>query len=269
MIELSKAQFKSLNPMFQGQLAQTIENALEDKGLPELGIPASRVFVDDANNPNIALIIKQDLHIYGNAESDECDSDLYNLVLNIISQDSENHLINLHSSEWEPKLEKLLDRHIKDRWNRYNFRLNKEAFSRYLGWREKIPDGYTIYAFDGSSDEFLEKHKKGRDFWSPESKRFGRVLLKGDEIVSECFSVFFFDKNMVEVGIETQELYRRRGFAYLTSAAFIEYCLSINLEPNWGCWHFKTDSIALAKKLGFEEIDNRRVLVLQKNEHCF
>ena len=95
-------------------------------------------------------------------------------------------------------------------------------------------------------------------------RRFGRVLLKGDEIVSECFSVFFFDKNMVEVGIETQEPYRRRGFAYLTSAAFIEYCLSINLEPNWGCWHFSTESIALGKKLGFEEVCNRRVLVLQK-----
>ena len=35
-------------------------------------------------------------------------------------------------------------------------------------------------------------------------------------------------------------------------------------EPNWGCWHFNHDSSTLAKKLGFEEIENRRVLILQK-----
>jgi hypothetical protein len=162
MIELSKTQYISLSPLFQGQFAKEVEYAFEDKDPSKPSLPAGRVFVDDADSPNVTLVINRNsyicnLYIYGNAESDECDSDLYNLVLNNISQDSEYYFINLYSSDWELKLEKLLDGHIKDRWNRYNFRLNKEAFSRHLGWREKIPDGYTIYAFDGSSDEFLEK----------------------------------------------------------------------------------------------------------------
>lgn len=129
-----------------------------------------------------------------------------------------------------------------------------------------MPEGYSMVAFDGSSDEFLVKYGKTRDFWNPESKRFGRVLIKNDidTIVCECFSVFF-SGNLVEIGIDTKEEYRRKGFAYLTSMAFIEYALSCGLEPNWGCWTFDIESIALASKLGFTKRSDRRMLFLPSN----
>lgn len=266
MMELNRSQYQNRIPVFQGKFKKEIEEAFRDKNKSEqdLGLLFGKVYVDNVNHPNVTLVQNGDLHLYGSADDIENDSGVVHLILSILSQDIECHFIYLYSEGLEEKLVKLLGSYVKDKWNRYTFRLNKESFRQHLCWREKIPEGYTMAAFDGSSDSFLEKHRKGRGWWNPESGRFGRALLYDDEIVSECFSVVFFDKNIVEVGIETQEPYRRRGLAYLTAAAFIEYCLSQNLEPNWGCWHFKTESIALAKKLGFEESDNRRVLVLQK-----
>ena len=101
MIELSKAQYKSLNPVFQGEIAKTVESAFKDKHPSEMvfGSAAGRVLVDDIYNPNVTLVINGDLHISGNSECDESDNDLYNLVLNNISQDNEWHLLNVYSSD--------------------------------------------------------------------------------------------------------------------------------------------------------------------------
>jgi len=64
--------------------------------------------------------------------------------------------------------------------------------------------------------------------------------------------------------VRIKKAYRRQGFAFLTCAAFIEYCLAHDLEPNWGCWDHTPGSRDLAGKLGFEEISHRTALVLER-----
>lgn len=276
MIELNKAQMKSLLPLFTGQTPLELQFALEfqyayyDEN-PFGSMPGIPVYADNAQNPNIVLIGSVGyLHLFGNAEQDESGNDLLDVINHLYANSDEKIFFNLYSPNWEQKLDKLFSGYRKDTWTRYNYRLNKESFAPHRDWRSKIPAGYVMQYFDVSSDEFLDKHQKGRDFWFPASKRFGWALLKDDEIVSECCSVYYekeaCDANtarVVEIGIETKEPYRRQGLAYLTSSAFIEHCLQHGYEPNWGCWHFRSESRALARKLGFEEISQRRVLIFE------
>lgn len=79
---------------------------------------------------------------------------------------------------------------------------------------------------------------------------FIHFLLDDNEIVSVCMSVFASQERM-EIDVHTAENYRRRGFAALTAAAFIEACLQRGKQPNWECFWDNQPSVALAGELGF------------------
>jgi len=214
------------------------------------------------------------MQLSGDATCNKNDSDLYDFLLeqfDHITGDDKHILLNLCSPGWETKLEKLFCGYIKDKIVRYNYRLNIESFKKHVGWQEKIPAGFEMRYFDVNSGDFLDKHNNGRAFWFPESKRFGFALVKDNNIISDCISVYYEKRaynsetaRVVEIGIDTKEEFRRRGYAFLTCLAFIDYCLSHDYEPNWGCWNYKPESQALAKKLGFEEISQRNVMILEK-----
>jgi len=264
MINLNKDQLANLLPCYQGKTPLELQFALELQyayhGENGFGPHDCPVFADDAENPNIVLVGTSWAYLMGNAAYGKSDADLYGHILGqLVLLPAKKHMVlNVCSPGWEAKLEKLFARHIKDRWIRYNYRLNKASFSRHAGWREKIPAGFEMrYSVNARGN-------------------FSFALMKNDEKISEC-SVVYFEKEahdartarVVEIGIETKKEYRRRGFAFLTCAAFIEYCLSHDLVPNWGCWNFNPDSQALAKKLGFEEISQRSALILKKRKTIF
>ncbi len=217
-----------------------------------------KVFVDDIDRPNIFIIDNGFIvEAYGDSSVNSYDEDL---VSHIKDKNQYFHLY-LSQPELEQKFEHLIKDYIVNRTNRLTYRLNKELFKQHANWRDKIPHGFTLVEFDGTCTEFLQKYGKTEDWWNPESNRYGRLILDDaiDKVVSECFSVQIMD-GVVEVGIYTDEAYWKRGFAYLTAAAFIEYSLQRGLEPNWGCYTRDHGSIALAKKLGFELVSDRRTL---------
>lgn len=283
MIKLNKTQIEHQLPFYVGQTPLGLQFALElqyayhdtDCFNHTCETP---VYADDADNPNILLTRTVSpfgsvwVHLSGNTNYDKSDDDLYTFVLNQFALLSDEDLratsgekgavcLHLYSPDLLSKLEKLFDGHIRDKWVRYNYRLNKEVFSQNKNWREKIPTGFEMRFSAESSDNF----KNGQ------IERFDFTLMKDDKEISKC-GVMYFEKeaynsetaSVADITIETAEEYRRKGFALLTCAAFIEHCLSHNLEPNWSCYHFNPDSQALAKKLGFEELCQRDVLILEK-----
>jgi RimJ/RimL family protein N-acetyltransferase len=247
------------------------ETYIEEDIIQEL-INGGDVFVDNIFSPHIYIMggsilfpgAGSHIFIYGDINVDSYNNDFISFIQQ--RNKKEKVYLYLFSNNFEQKCNKLFGNKIIERWNRLTFRLNKKLFNEHINWRANIPNGYSIVNFDGSSDEFLLKYGKTKDFWNIESKRFGRVLIKNDidTIVCECFSVFISGK-MVEIGIDTKEEYRKKGFGFLTSMAFIEYALSCGLEPNWGCWTFNIESIALAKKLGFLERSNIKMLSIDIN----
>lgn len=283
MIKLNKKQIEKLLPFHTGQTPLELQFALELQYACNdtdcfSNTCETPVYADDAENPNILLTRTVSpfgsvwVHLSGNAECDKSDDELYDFWTNQFALLSDEDLratsgekgaicFHLYSPGWLSKLERLFDGHIRDKWIRYNYRLNKEVFHQHKNWREKIPAGFDMrFSLDSSYEP-----KDGQ------IERFGFTLMNGDKEISKCV-VMYFEKEaynsetarIADIDIETTEEYRRQGFALLTCAAFIEHCLSHNIEPNWGCYHFNPDSQALAAKLGFEEISQRNVLIVEK-----
>jgi RimJ/RimL family protein N-acetyltransferase len=79
----------------------------------------------------------------------------------------------------------------------------------------------------------------------------GFSLIYENRVASTAYSSFIHD-NLLELGIETIESYRGKGFAVLTCSSLIDYCLNNNYEPVWACRLENVGSYNLAQKLGFE-----------------
>ena len=79
----------------------------------------------------------------------------------------------------------------------------------------------------------------------------GFSLLDESRHASTAYSAFIFGKQL-EIGIETEEAFRGKGYAQHSCSALIDYCLENGFEPVWACRLENTGSFKLAQKLGFE-----------------
>ncbi|MCL2708787.1 MAG: GNAT family N-acetyltransferase [Defluviitaleaceae bacterium] len=281
MVELTKEQIRNARATFQAGDALSLQFALEleyallgDNGTGKLADAA--VFADDAMDPGLFFTGAGYQHLYVRGGSMKFLTDpaaageLRSLALGRSSGDSERIFLNIYSSSAIEPLIKLFGDRIEKTIVRHNYRLNHESFGRARA-DVMIPEGFALKYFDAGDAGFIKGNELDENFWNEDSGRFGFALTHADEIVSDCVSVYFEkeskdadDKRVVEIGIATKELYRRRGFAFLTAAAFVGHCLANGLIPNWGHWDFKPESGALARRLGFYEISRRNVLVIRK-----
>ena len=161
MIKLNKKQVENLLSLHTGQTPLELQFALQlqyayyDKDCFN-NTCETPVYADDAENPNILLMSAVSpfgsvwVHLSGNAEYDKSDDDLHDFLLSQFALLSNDDLraksgekgtvcLHLYSPDWLPKLEKLFAGYIRNKWIRYNYRLNKEAFKQHINWREKIP----------------------------------------------------------------------------------------------------------------------------------
>lgn len=76
----------------------------------------------------------------------------------------------------------------------------------------------------------------------------GAVICRNNAIVSGASSYSRY-RDGIEIEIDTQEDYRRKGLAYICSAKLILECLNRNLYPSWDAQN--KFSVSLAEKLGY------------------
>ncbi|RAU98676.1 GNAT family N-acetyltransferase [Paenibacillus sp. YN15] len=79
----------------------------------------------------------------------------------------------------------------------------------------------------------------------------GFTALHGDEPAATAFSAYR-NEQQLEIGIESTESCRGKGYAFAVCSALIDYCLENSLEPVWSCRLENAASHRLAQKLGFE-----------------
>lgn len=91
-------------------------------------------------------------------------------------------------------------------------------------------------------------------------KGFGKAGLLDDEIVCWC-TAEYVSEGRCGVGIETLDRYRQKGIATKTAAHFIDFCLKKDIKPSWECGAYNEPSVKLAEKLGFERINEYKVLL--------
>ena len=84
-----------------------------------------------------------------------------------------------------------------------------------------------------------------------QSVGFG-VVDRADQIASYALSNFMLD-DAVEVAVETQPEYRRRGFARLAASALLNFSLRKGLVPQWTSWAGNLEACSLARDLGFRD----------------
>jgi GNAT superfamily N-acetyltransferase len=129
----------------------------------------------------------------------------------------------------------------------------------------RLPDGFRISRINDSlaglanfTDVVAEIEScwpSMRDF---RRSGFGFVACDTDAIVCWC-TAEYVSPGQCGVGVETVTDYRNRGFATATATAFVEHCLTNGISPYWDAWADNHPSIAVARKVGFAQVETYEI----------
>lgn len=239
--KMDKALRKKLIPIFEGMNDTIILSCLQGH--------MGEVYVDNIDTPTAAvLIVGSFVIVSGDINSGGSDE----LLLNI----PQYSLVVTNTEEWKNKIEKVYDGRY-EKFNRYSF--IKDA--KYLDYNyiksliSKLPAEYELRKIDEEitkteffikhSDDFTEQFESTDDFLK---RGFGYCILHGEKAVCCATSYSIYDGG-IEIEIDTDREYRRKGLATVASAALIIDCLDKGVYPSWDAANLT--SIALAQKLGY------------------
>jgi len=148
-------------------------------------------------------------------------------------------------------------------------------------WRAAVPPGFRVELADAALLERSDLRNVDRvagwakgNFGSLAAflaHGFALCTLRGDEIASwsvcDCVS-----GGRCEIGIHTDERYRRRGLATLTAAAAVDHALSHGFgSVGWHCVRPNVGSSATARKVGFHKVQDYhayRVCIAEADSHA-
>ncbi len=136
---------------------------------------------------------------------------------------------------------------------------------------EVIPREYQILKVDSvfwkmlSEDKFdnadflrIRLLESWHSFEEFERKSIAYCSVFENRIVAAIVGTANFN-NIIPIDIETEEKHRRKGLAYAMTAEFIADCFKNNYLPQWDCVESNPNSYNMAKKLGFEQINENTV----------
>ena len=132
-----------------------------------------------------------------------------------------------------------------------------------VGWRERIPDGYSVQPIDIVLARELQDLlvAAGNEPWFDNlwgsvegfvENGFGFVAIGPGGIASNSRACWIKD-GVAPIQVSTRGFARSRGLGTAVCFAFIEHCQAIGLTPSYSCESENLASIALAGKLGFRE----------------
>jgi hypothetical protein len=90
------------------------------------------------------------------------------------------------------------------------------------------------------------------------NKSIAYCIILDNRIVAVMVGTACF-KNVIAIDIETEEKHRRKGLAYAMAIEFINDCLKNELIPQWDCVDSNPNSYNMARKLGFEKMNENTV----------
>jgi RimJ/RimL family protein N-acetyltransferase len=208
---------------------------------------AGKVFTDDKSHPSFMLVHSPAAYVFLGGNPDQTSLRKIVSYLKILSNAS---LVS--PLDWKFRtffegasfccVERLqLQRHSDfsnlDSWKdnlaaRYSIhRIDRETFPQ-CNWRSFVLSCY------GDADHFL-------------ANGMGFCLVDQGKIISESYA--FIAAGKAEIGVVTDENYRGLNLGTSICAVMLDYCYKNNIEPFWSCNIDNLASVAIAKKLGFEE----------------
>lgn len=229
------------------------------------GINPGWVFVDSKDKPNVALVWSQGQEGFYFVGSENIST--FNLALNdYIDEMIEERGIRAglnrfefsgDSEKWDPVFKEIFKNRQLTISTQYIYKLTQ------TDWDQDKRDNETNYILHRIDRALLSNEKyKNINFLTEEilrwwhsiddfiEKSFGYCMVDGDTIANYSMGNFFIDQVMT-IGIETLEKYRRLGLSQITTEAFIQECFNNNYSIQWECMGENTASYLLAEKLNF------------------
>lgn len=264
--EISSKRYHQITPLLGKYIDYPVVNAIIENNSPGC------IYVDDTVAPKSAFVCTNAgfSYLVGSSQNEGFNLELKGFLENelfpkIKKSDDPTLIFYPLSDGWEIPLKNILGEQTFYDLFRKQFTFNQNKFVQQSNWQDQIPAGFSLNPID---QDLLDNVRADMAPWeSPHAfleKGFGFWLMKGEDIVSECSSVFSCDA-AVEINIHTEEKYQRQGFAKITASAFVEECLARGLRPNWECWWDNVPSVSLAQKLGFEPICDHAVFLVELN----
>ncbi len=245
---------------------------LLDKCLPDPmlytvieGNQPGRVFVDDREEPGCAYIWPRTEYSYivGGSSSLDFYQSIHDLIeMEILPVMERNgmgfiSIIPFTEAHREIFLELFNDRHpLSLGVNTFSF--DEERFQNSHLTDYSLQDSFTLGMVDrGVLDLPVNEHIKEdiRYCWGSIGRflelGMGTCILEGGKVASCCYALAY-GAGSYHVNIWTAREYRRRGFAKIVCAAFIDRCLTEGKALYWLCDRDNLASRCLAESLGYE-----------------
>lgn len=220
----------------------------------------AKIFVDNLNTPRTAIIWHKcrDAIIIGDY-NEEIFNNLKLLLNNEYTKSQQQFALSVLDKNWEQCIDKyILQNDSIKKYNRKYFKFNNEKYNTF---KDSIKEQINKICFKTIN---LKNYNKLNFKYMPDRywKSIEDFIKNGinycafydKQYVSIAFSGFLAN-NKCDIGIETLEEFQGKGFASLVATKMIDYCISTNIEPIWGCRSDNISSSKVAKKLGFECID--------------
>lgn len=230
---------------------------------------SGKILVDCILNPRTFYIIHpygMSL-LFGDFNNQEFNRHFFDYALNKNDLRTKFEWLQTFPREWDKTISELfgdkliaqventnrLERGIIELNTRVNFKFNKDKYKQNYRDSESEDDSIVQTRFEHFSE--MTGNVIPQHFWDNANdfmeNGMGYTLITFGAIAATAYSAFVHDDKL-EIGIETVEQYRGKGYAEKTCVKLIDYCLENRLEPVWSCRLENQASFKLAQKLGFE-----------------
>ncbi len=259
--ELNKSQFYRCNDIVKQS------RNIEGKAIIA-GINPGRIFVDDLNTPETAMIWQGNLDGFifiGDSRNDSFNKEINNYINKVIKPQAEALGMEWFecisdNPNWYLTFEDEIfsDRKLSS-WDQYVYSLTLHDFKSVK--KPEIDQQYIVQKIspDILNDKKLQNlgflESKIKEFWDSQNdffeNGFGYCILHNNSIVSLCMTGFRYEE-IHGIDIETVESHRGKNLAQCVAYSFVENYFVNGFTPYWDCMEVNYPSNAVAKRLGFK-----------------
>lgn len=215
-----------------------------------------RVFVDRREQPGacyIASAYGMSL-LCGESKDPFFQDTLIGYLRNERQQRNQQEWLQVHPDSWNDLLSNLAETGKIEENTRVNFTFSPSNHQRLMEQLRSEAQQPEIVAVNEDMFNHFEGSVIPRHFWK-EAAQFltagaGFCVIENGRPASMAFSAYRIEGTL-EIGIETAEQARGKGYAIQACCALIQYCVEHGLEPVWSCRRENEGSYRLAQKLGF------------------
>lgn len=207
-----------------------------------------RILTDDPIQPSWGLVWEADDGILYRGGA--CSREILNEAVNLLREDG---LVALAFRDGGPDLDLFPpDPDAGAECLEFDRPIGASDLSQFLG---NLPSGFSLHRMDRSLlerspklDENLNRYGSLENLLD---KGLAVCVLHNGDVVSEAYA----DMEVMgvrELGIRTQQAYRRQGLATIACSYLIQLCEEAGSSTYWDCVKLNFGSVSLARKLGFQ-----------------